>query len=430
MLRPRRFPALIALATLTAIAWGGCKLDNFGTAADVPDSGVVDSSQPEETSVGQDGSDVSVIEARDDEPAAPDAADDVPQDDAQADAEPEVGADADADTVDAKCPANKDDCDGNGTCEASLKDDPANCGACGHDCLGSECLQGMCKPLLVADGLQSPNGIAVNAKWLVWTNYYGGTVYKAPLPLSTPSGATLLSISTGGPGAIVIDDVNTYWAESDVGTVMQVLTEVGGLPTYLAVGLDRPAGLAQDATSVYVSTRGTVTSLSEIKRIPKSGGTAIAIASDAAGASGLAIDAASVYWANSTTGVIWKAPLDLSGTPTQLAAGQASPLGVAVDNVSVYWTSSSAAVVMKVPKAGGTATKLSTGMNPTAGIVVDGAFAWFAETTSGSIRRVSTQGGPYQTIVYGALSPLNLAIDSKLVYWTNWNQGSVMAVAR
>src|SRR5262245_28739027 len=35
-------------------------------------------------------------------------------------------------------------------CVADLKADPANCGACGHSCLGGACAGGVCRPVVLA----------------------------------------------------------------------------------------------------------------------------------------------------------------------------------------------------------------------------------------------------------------------------------------
>lgn len=49
------------------------------------------------------------------------------------------------------CAEGTGDCDGDGTCEP-LGDDPLHCGACGHDCLGGDCLDARCQPIVLWTG--------------------------------------------------------------------------------------------------------------------------------------------------------------------------------------------------------------------------------------------------------------------------------------
>src|SRR5262245_50528770 len=40
---------------------------------------------------------------------------------------------------------------------------PSHCGACGHSCLGATCSRGLCTPQVLATGLGTPRGIALDA---------------------------------------------------------------------------------------------------------------------------------------------------------------------------------------------------------------------------------------------------------------------------
>lgn len=51
----------------------------------------------------------------------------------------------------APCAEGTGDCDGDGACEP-LAADPLHCGWCGHDCLGGNCLEGKCQPVVVWEG--------------------------------------------------------------------------------------------------------------------------------------------------------------------------------------------------------------------------------------------------------------------------------------
>ncbi len=72
---------------------------------------------------------------------------------------------------------------------------------------------------------------------------------------------------------------------------------------------------------------------------------ATTLASGPSGPYGIAVDATSVYWTNSTGGAVMKVPLD-GGVATTLASGQSGPFDIAVDDSSVYWTNTDGGTVM------------------------------------------------------------------------------------
>ncbi len=80
----------------------------------------------------------------------------------------------------------------------STEDDPANCGVCGHSCLGGACSSGRCEALVLAEGLGTSGGQSTKA----------------------------------GPTSVVVDAQNAYWI-NDSGTLMRVSLD-GGEPTKLA----------------------------------------------------------------------------------------------------------------------------------------------------------------------------------------------------
>ena len=53
--------------------------------------------------------------------------------------------------------------------EVNLENDPANCGTCGHDCLGGECANSLCEPIELATGQGTLRGIVVDATHVYWT---------------------------------------------------------------------------------------------------------------------------------------------------------------------------------------------------------------------------------------------------------------------
>jgi hypothetical protein len=90
--------------------------------------------------------------------------------------------------------------------------------------------------------------------------------------------------------------------------------------------------------------------------VPVSGGMTTTLASGQSGPGAIALDAASVYWANfgvitphgkDVDGSVMKAPLR-GGTATTLASGQIGPAGITVDDTSIYSTDINDGTVMKL----------------------------------------------------------------------------------
>lgn len=72
-------------------------------------------------------------------------------------------------------------------------------------------------------------------------------------------------------------------------------------------------------------------------RMPLDGGAPITMASGQSHPINIAMDTASVYWANQDDGAVVKLPL-AGGTPSTLVSGQPSIQALAVDATTIYWT--------------------------------------------------------------------------------------------
>jgi hypothetical protein len=66
-------------------------------------------------------------------------------------------------------------------------------------------------PVLVADGLDYPNGIATDLTTVYWTNRGSGTVQSLPLTAKKGDAPTTLAEAQLAPGAIVVDADAVYW---------------------------------------------------------------------------------------------------------------------------------------------------------------------------------------------------------------------------
>ena len=133
-----------------------------------------------------------------------------------------------------------------GTCGSAS--DSANCGTCGHSCLGGACSYGKCVPVVLA----SEQGDSA----------YGAYWY----PYTTDIGDALV-----GPDRIAVDGTHVYWLNLR-GEVMRVATS-GGDAQRVAQTAATPIWIGLDGAFIYFSTLE-----ARIFRVAKAGGTPVALA--------------------------------------------------------------------------------------------------------------------------------------------------------
>ena len=203
----------------------------------------------------------------------------------------------------------------------------------------------------LASGQVGATGIAVDAHSVYWTNNAGGSVRQVPLGggklgtlaqgQSSPwalainhsvaswtndatfglvamvglDGGTAVTFPAGGPtsaiydpAGIAMDDANIYWAQNSyLGPVVRQPVD-GGAPTTLTTE-NGPYGVAVDDDFVYFTApNGGPQFAGAVEKVPKGGGARELLATTTLGQypQAIAVDATSVYWANSGDGSIAK----------------------------------------------------------------------------------------------------------------------------
>lgn len=156
----------------------------------------------------------------------------------------------------------------------------------------------------------------------------------------------------------------------------------GEAPTTLGSGLNTPFGIAMDAANIYFTSYWT----NSVMRMPLAGGTVTSLTptlSDS-GATGIAVNATSIYWGASNS-ALNVTPL-AGGAVTTLVSGEQDPMGVAVDASDVYWTDFYSGSVKKMPLAGGVVTTLVSGSTDyVAGIAVNANSIYYAARDANSV---------------------------------------------
>lgn len=202
-------------------------------------------------------------------------------------------------------------------------------------------------PTLIAAHPQDHSGrdpaeIEADAEHVFWLYRSQNNTQLLQAPVSGGEPTTLSFAPRGmkvGPGGV-------YWVE---GTQLLKLGPEGGTPVVVADGLSGnglygTTLIAIDSTTAYlrdwVSKDGSAVGATFMK-LPLAGGTPTTIATlDTASAQSFEVDATSLYYARGPT--IMKLPL-AGGPPVFVAKGKISGFRIAVDATSVYWADSSAA---------------------------------------------------------------------------------------
>lgn len=344
------------------------------------------------------------------------------------------GAIGDGAVVDAPVPACLAD--------ASFTVDPANCGRCGHDCLGGACVANVCQPSLLANGQGGPFDLAVDDTSIYWTNNSANEIVRAN---KTDGGARTALANSGvtAPWGMAIDGSNVYWANhafGDAGTIAkcplsgcpnnkaEVLATsdlaidvkvddkkiwfagngsgeirsidkaTGAVSAALITGINQLFQIAIDKDAVYYSSNE-----SQIGRVLFTNGTTTDMGlSDGDRAGGIAIVAGRLFWSiprDTLPGTVVSKPTPgQSGTQMAYATGTTNPVKafnpfrIAVDATNVYWTNNGSVAasfldgsVMTCPIAGCvTPTVLSSGLPQALAIAVDAKAVYFTTVGGGS----------------------------------------------
>lgn len=286
-------------------------------------------------------------------------------------------------------------CGGGPGCSYDLDNDPLNCGAPAHNCLGGACSEGACQPVAIVTEQSGTIGLAVDDTYLYWANSNSKNIWRAQLDGQNPEpivggsnadefGPVYLTIHNGSlywtdvnsnqlgriltanangsnvnvllneqpyPSGIAVDDEKVYFTTyQNPGGEVRSLSLGGGELVTLAGDLRNPEGLVLRNGTLFVSQNAD----NELNWLSTGGGDLFSFRGDALSTpAGLAIDETYLYWANQSqdnNSVYRLDPFSPSAAPALLAKDTGLFTGVAVDAVSIYWAALQTGIIYRLAK--------------------------------------------------------------------------------
>ena len=201
------------------------------------------------------------------------------------------------------------------SCGADLQNDPKNCGTCGHDCLGGDCLTGICQPALVTQSASlAPYAMVLDSGKLYFTNIRAYTLF------------TVFVVDAAGTNA----------------TATQLVDYSQGYTTPLVDGLLYGLAVRNGYfyTSIYASSGSNGKWEGGVDRCAIGGCTQKTIAAYGVNSYAVGTSATDVYYASSDTNDVYtlqKAPLDFSAAATAIATPASEINGLVVDGTDVFY---------------------------------------------------------------------------------------------
>jgi hypothetical protein len=290
------------------------------------------------------------------------------------------------------------------------QNDPRNCGACGHDCLGGPCNAGKCGACAL---VASPyiDAIALDDTYAYYTEMQPGAVSKVPLSGGAPTTlATQLlsafSLSLGPTSAYV-----AQW-EDRTSSSVQSIPKNGGAPTVLARLVGIPAEWGFDGTAIYLSMDdGGFTSQFTTTIVPLDGGpTGTMEAGVLRG-----VNDGALYFKPLAGGLSSRT---IDGGPIRTLWADGSVDAVAFHGSYVYALrrDNNPGSLLRMPAGGGAPEMLLDGILYSGSLAVDESGAYWGED---SVLRRRAPDGTVETLYRGVSHHFqgNIALDANAAYW-------------
>lgn len=339
------------------------------------------------------------------------------------------------------------------TCNADLASDPANCGACGHSCLGGACQGRQCQPFVVATGLAGPAHLATDGAGTLFVATNDGAVRSCPTKGCGASAAkvTELGLDGGNPilTGLAVAAGNVYFVGYYTGALYMCPTAGCARPTVITSGIPNPFHLAVDSTNVYFLSA----SVPYVGRcpLPSCASGAVRMGSDGLKAYyGTVAEGPYVYWYGGGPNqqfdhsILYRIPKTaVDGGPEALLQDRTikfsgpTDTNLAVLGGDLYFaedgpdSGTPAGTISRMSPPSGAPSVVVGNLPPTRGIAVDAEHVYFVSYSSGTVSRCARAGCTTPTVLASAQdTPTGPLLTSDAVYWTEYFGGTIKGVAK
>jgi hypothetical protein len=344
-----------------------------------------------------------------------------------------------------------DDCRGNsicagGTCQCQageeacggacvdMMSDAANCGACGHDCLGGECALGVCQPLELAKNQGTYLKLALDGEYVYWAGSVAA-IGRARIDGSEAAQELVPAAANEHGHDIVAVGQTLYWGND---------WQDNGIRGCALPACPAPKTLVAGATPIYALMYDAAldrlfwNQANVIWSKPLPAGSSQIFLTGEEAVQELVTDADFLYWtefdADTQTAKIRKQGLDGGGAV--LLAGKLGPAySLSVFGDKLYFAGGSENGVHSLPLPNGIGNAASEQFAPSAKVqsVVtdrDGVF-WAQHDTAddGTVRWCPHDGCTGQPAIKANARAWSVLTDDVSVYWAT-EAGSVFRMAK
>jgi hypothetical protein len=332
----------------------------------------------------------------------------------------------------------------NGTCK-DVQTDTANCGSCGHDCLGASCMAGQCQATVLAI---LPTGtktayLATDGTNVVWTSVGAGT----PAPGDPQGGAYYVSATGASQTAIALEPLpnsNTYDGPIAMagGTAFWMVSSGGTSYDYAIPGqvakngngglLSKTALAASGNVVVSANDTGANVDISTFNANTPQTILAAHQFQTMAGLAGLATDGTNAYYATGAN--LMSVPLATLGpnaTEASFVASPGSPRQIVVAGSNLFFADGSSNTFYQAPIPNPTQTKSVVFQDSMAatctGLAADSNYIYF--TDGGTSVFYAPIAGGMPTVLAKGMAPTAIAIDAKALYFIDAPAANLNKVA-
>ena len=298
--------------------------------------------------------------------------------------------------------------------------------------------------LVLATSMGSAKGLVIDADDIFWAATAGGAMMMTP-----KDGTATITVPTpnaAGPFRVAQDDANVYFTSAIGGYVawMPKRTMAAHAPRYsptitLIVRDDpEPQSIVVAGTDVYFADgqAGIISRATVNRSLPPE-----TLVKGLSGGAELAIDADSLYYADSGLGEIHAVDL-LSSQDTLLASGLEHPVAPVLRDDNLYFLELGTeragyndGRLLRMRRTGGTVDVLMDRLEAPTGLTADTAALYLC--TRGTVRngylgRIVrlADDGQISTLAVDQAEPFGIAVDGTGVYWTTDGDNGLHSVAR